>query len=230
MTKYPLINIGFVTQLSIKKLSCRALAIAVAIALPPVYAADISYPATDIIGWKHKSFSGDTDYSIVYDEKIQQKVILAKSSQTASGLFYEKKIDLNKTPFLNWSWRVEKFPSVADEKVKAGDDFAARIYIVVQDGWTFLSTKAISYVWSKQSHTNDVWPNPFTNGSAMMLAVRGSDDGNGWVTEKRNIKEDLQKLFGKEIRYIDAIAIMTDTDNSKSSATSYYSNIRLTEE
>lgn len=225
MTKYPFMNV--------KQLPCRALALAAVVALSAVtqvHAADISYPATEIIDWKHKSFSGDTDYSVVYDEQIQQKVILAESSQAASGLFYEKRIDLNKTPFLNWSWRVETFPSVADEKVKAGDDFAARIYIVVQDGWTFLSTKAISYVWSKQSHTNDVWPNPFTNGSAMMLAVRGSEDGHGWVTEKRNIKEDLQKLFGKEIRYIDAIAIMTDTDNSNSTAVSYYSDIRLTKE
>ncbi len=191
-------------------------------------AGDVSFPAASVIDWKHKSFSGDTAYSLVYDEQMQRDVILANSSQTASGLFFEKKIDLDKTPFLNWSWRVEKFPVVGDEKTKAGDDFAARIYIVVQDGWTFLSTKAISYVWSNQSQTNDVWPNPFTKGSAMMLTVRGSDDSNGWVTEKRNIKEDLQQLFGKEFRYIDAIAIMTDTDNSKSSAISYYSDIRLT--
>ncbi|SFG31462.1 DUF3047 domain-containing protein [Neptunomonas qingdaonensis] len=193
------------------------------------HAVDISYPAASIIDWKHKSFSGDTAYSVVYDEQMQRDVIRAKSSQSASGLFFEKKIDLDKTPFLNWSWRVEKFPVVGDEKTKTGDDFAARIYVVTQDGWTFLSTKAISYVWSNQSQTNDVWPNPFTNGSAMMLTVRGSGDSKGWVTEKRNIKEDLQQLFGKEFRYIDAIAIMTDTDNSKSSATSYYSDIRLTQ-
>ena len=194
------------------------------------HAADISYPVASIIEWEHKSFVGNTAYSVVYDEQIQQKVILANSSQSASGLFFEKKIDLNKTPFLSWSWRVEKFPTVNNEKTKSGDDFAARIYVVTQDGWTFLSTKAISYVWSSQAHTNDVWPNPFTKSSAMMLAVRGVEDGSGWVTEKRNIKADLQKLFGKEIRYIKAIAIMTDTDNSKSSATSYYSNIRLTQE
>ena len=192
-------------------------------------AADLNYPAASIIDWKHKSFSGDTAYSVVYDEQMQRDVILANSSQSASGLFFEKKIDLDKTPWLNWSWRVEKFPEVENEKTKLGDDFAARIYIVAQDGWTFLSTKAISYVWSRHSQANDVWPNPFANSSAMMLAVRGKEDGNGWVTEKRNMKADLQKVFGKEIRYIKAIAIMTDTDNSNSSAISYYSDIRLTE-
>ncbi len=192
------------------------------------HAADISYPAASIIDWEHKSFSGDTSYSVVYDQQLQHDVILAKSSNAASGLFFEKKIDLDKTPWLNWSWRVEKFPDVENERTKSGDDFAARIYVVTQNGWTFLSTKAISYVWSSQSTTNDVWANPFTKSSAMMLAVRGSEDGSGWVSEKRNIKADLQKLFGKEIRYIKAIAIMTDTDNSDSHAISYYSNIRLT--
>lgn len=194
------------------------------------HAADISYPVASIIEWEHKSFVGNTAYRVVYDEQMQRDVILANSNQTASGLFFEEKIDLDKTPFLNWSWRVEAFPKIIDEKSKSGDDFAARIYIVTQDGWTFLSTKAISYVWARQAHANDVWPNPFAHSSAMMLAVRGREDGSGWVTEKRNIKADLQKLFGKEIRYIKAIAIMTDTDNSKSSAISYYSDIRLTAE
>jgi hypothetical protein len=233
MIKYPLANLIHMKQKNIIALPCRAFVLAAFATLLPVtqvYAADINYPATEIIDWEHKSFAGDTVYSIVYDEQLKRDVILANSSQSASGLFFEEKIDLNKTPFLNWSWRVEKFPTVNNEKTKSGDDFAARIYVVAQDGWTFLSTKAISYVWSSQAHANDIWPNPFTKSSAMMLAVRGSADGSGWVTEKRNIKADLQKLFGKEIRYINAIAIMTDTDNSKSSATSYYSNIRLTKD
>ncbi|SIS74433.1 Protein of unknown function [Neptunomonas antarctica] len=217
--------------MTMKKLSTLlSLGVLFAIEATSSYAADVSYSAASIIDWKHKSFSGDTAYSVVYDEQLQKKVIQASSMQSASGLFYEQKIDLDKTPWLNWSWRVEKFPTISDEKKKAGDDFAARIYIVVQDGWTFLSTKAISYVWSQQASANDIWPNPFTGDKAMMLAVRADQDGNGWVTEKRNIKADLQKLFGKEIRYIKAIAIMTDTDNSKSSAISYYSDIRLTEE
>lgn len=194
------------------------------------HAMDINYPVATIIDWKHKIFSGETAYSLVYDKQIQQKVIQANSRHTASGLFHEERIDLDKTPWLNWSWRVEKFPIVGNEKVKSGDDFAARIYIVVQDGWTFLSTKAISYVWSEQSKAGDIWPNPFAGGSAMMLVVRGRDAGDGWFTEKRNIKADLQKLFGKDIHYINAIAIMTDTDNSKSSAVSYYSDIRLTKQ
>ena len=191
-------------------------------------AAELSYPAASIIEWEHKSFSGDTSYSLVYDQQLQHDVILAKSSNAASGLFFEKKIDLDKTPWLNWSWRVDKFPDVENERTKSGDDFAARIYVVTQDGWTFLNTKAISYVWSSQSTANDVWANPFTQSSAMMLAVRGGGEGRGWVNEKRNIKADLQKLFGKEIRYIKAIAIMTDTDNTNSNAISYYSDIRLT--
>ena len=194
------------------------------------YAEDINYPAELIINWNHKSFSGNTEYSIVYDDEAQRNVILAKSTHSASGLFSEERIDLDKTPWLNWSWRVEIFPTVNDEKVKAGDDFAARIYIVVNDGWTFLSTKAINYVWSQNNRKDETWPNPFAGKKAMMIVVQTREQENGWVSEKRNVKEDLKKMFGKEFRYINAIAIMTDTDNTKSSATSYYSDIRLTED
>ena len=194
------------------------------------YAEDISYPAESIINWNYKSFSGNTEYSVVYDDEAQRNVILAKSMHSASGLFSGERIDLDKTPWLNWSWRVEKFPTVNDEKEKAGDDFAARIYIVVNDGWTFLSTKTINYVWSQNNSIDDTWPNPFAGEKAMMIVVQTREQENGWVSEKRNIKKDLKNLFGKDYRYINAIAIMTDTDNTKSSATSYYSDIRLTED
>ncbi|MEO0443760.1 MAG: DUF3047 domain-containing protein, partial [Pseudomonadota bacterium] len=165
----------------------------------------------------------------IVDKSDQVASLLANSQGAASGLFYEKDIDLNQTPWLSWSWKVDTFPSIDDEKTKAGDDFAARVYIVVRDGWTILGTKAISYVWSQQHKEDTAWPNPFTGNKAMMLSVENSGAGQ-WRTEKRNLKEDLKRLFGKDFDKVDAIAIMTDADNSRSKAVSYYSDIQLSAE
>ena len=60
----------------------------------------------------------------------------------------------------------------------------------------------------------------------MMIALRSSADQTGtWYAEKRNILADLKQFVGEDIRYIDAVAIMTDTDNSNSKATTYYGDI-----
>ena len=192
--------------------------------------ADKVFSPEQIIQWKSKSFVGNTVYSVEFDKQLNRSVIRAESNKTASGLFYEERIDLGKTPYLSWSWKVEKFPAIDNEQTKNGDDYVARIYVVIKDGWTPLGTKAVNYVWSQQSPLEASWPNPFAGDKAMMLAIHQGDSNSGWVTEKRNLKEDLKKLFNKEFRHIDGIAIMTDSDNSGSSAVSYYSGLKLTEQ
>jgi len=195
--------------------------------LQQAQADNILFSPENILEWNAKSFVGQTYYTIVYDELLQKNVIRAESNSSASGLFYEKKIDLEKTPWLSWSWRAEKFPTVEGEKSKVGDDFVARIYIVIKDGWTPLSTKAVSYVWAKNATLDSEWPNPFTGKRAMMLVTQTGEKNTGWVTEKRNLKEDLKRLFGKEFKKIDAIAIMADSDNSESSTVGFISDVKL---
>ncbi|OOV86869.1 DUF3047 domain-containing protein [Oceanospirillum linum] len=183
----------------------------------------LRFTPDQIIGWQAKEFEGHTAYQL--KQVSENNVVQALSQGTASGLFYETEIDLNKTPYLSWRWKVTQLPELGDEKIKSGDDFAARVYIVVNDGWTFLSTKAISYVWSAKSPEGDEWANPFTGSSAMMVSVRQQEAGEDWYTEKRNLKADLKRLFGKDIETVKAVAIMTDTDNSQSSAEAWYGDL-----
>ncbi|MFP2768884.1 DUF3047 domain-containing protein [Oceanisphaera sp. KMM 10153] len=190
----------------------------------------MEFSPADMLGWEPKSFAGDTEYRLVFDRQLQQQVVRASSRAAASALFYEQRIDLDATPWLSWRWRVERFPTVTDERVKAGDDFAVRVYVVVRDGWTRLSSKAISYVWAQQAGVGQSWANPFAGDKAMMLALRNRQDGGGWVSEKRNLKADLRRLFGKDFRYIEAVAIMTDADNGKGTAIGYYADIAFTKE
>ena len=65
-----------------------------------------------------------------------------------------------------------------------------------------------------------------STGKMTMISVRSSTDETGtWYSEKRNVLEDLKQQFGEEIRYIDAVAVMSDSDDSKGKVTAYYGDI-----
>jgi hypothetical protein len=175
-------------------------------------------------GWEHKSFKGVTRYAL---QALDGVVVLKADSHAAgSGLFKEQRIDLENTPFLNWSWRIANRLAGLNEQSKSGDDYAARIYVVVKGGLVFWQTKAINYVWAGNTAKNTVWPNAFAGDHAMMLALRGPEAPlNVWYSEKRNVKADLKMLFGVDLRAIDAVALMTDTDNSGSQVSAFYGDI-----
>ena len=174
--------------------------------------------------WKEKSFVGKTDYQLVRLEGEQ--VLQASSQASASGLYKKSSIDLKKFPFLNWRWRVENRIESGDERKKSGDDYVARLYLVINHKYFFWKSLALSYVWANKSKKGEIWNNAFAGGSVKMFALRSAEDETGfWVSEKRNVYEDLKRAFGEEIYSIDAVAIMTDTDNSSSKARAYYTDI-----
>jgi len=103
--------------------------------------------------------------------------------------------------------------------------------VVISGGLAFWRTRAVNYVWASNSQKDKVWPNAFAGDHAIMVAVRGPESPlHTWVHEKRNIRTDLQKMFGEDIRYIDAVALMTDTDNSNSQVLAYYGDIWFSKE
>ena len=175
-------------------------------------------------GWESKSFKGETSYTIVVENGVS--ALRAQSNGTASGLGKKVKIDLEKTPYLNWSWKVDGLLTGIDEQSKSGDDYVARLYVVKSGGALIWKTRALNYVWSSNQKKEASWPNAYQPKNASMLAVRGVSDQTGeWMYEKRNVKEDLQRAFGKNFKRVDAIALMTDTDNSGRSASALYGDI-----
>ena len=180
-------------------------------------------------GWEVKSFAGNTDYQLT--KEGDRIVLAANASSSASGLGKKIKVDLSKTPFINWSWRVNGRLDGLDETSKGGDDYVARLYVVKSGGAFIWRTKALNYVWSSNQAKEQIWPNAFQPKNAIMLSVRGQEDQTGqWITEKRNVREDLKKAFGKDIDKIDAVALMTDTDNSGRQASAAYGDIFFTAE
>ncbi len=189
----------------------------------------LSHFATDgLIGWSEKSFYGQTQYSIV--ERNGDKVLLAQSNNSASALYKKIRIDLDKTPYLNWSWWVNNHLGDIDEQQKEGDDYPARVYVIIDGGVFFWKTRALNYVWSSNQPKGATWPNAYTDNARMMALETGSAYLRQWRSEKRNIRADLRQQFGEDLRYIDGVAIMTDTDNSQGQAVTYYRNLFFSSE
>ncbi|ORU91592.1 MAG: hypothetical protein A6F70_00510 [Cycloclasticus sp. symbiont of Bathymodiolus heckerae] len=181
------------------------------------------FSGNNLHGWQEKEFEGKTSYTLIQEDELI--VLKASSSNSASGLFKEMDIDLNNTPVIHWSWKVKNTLNSKNERVKSGDDFAARIYVVFSDGPFFWQTKTLNYVWANQAKAEEHWPNPFTS-NAQMLAIKSGDETTGvWHTESRNVLEDIQKTFGKNITQIEAIAIMTDTDQTGAATEAWFGDI-----
>mgnify|MGYP001196017939 CR=1 FL=1 len=149
----------------------------------------------------------------------------AIANNGASGLGKEVKIDLNKTPFINISWKIEKDLLGIKEDTKKGHDFAARVFAVKKTGATPLSNRAINYVFSSNNEIGKNWPSPYTKKSVDYVLASTKNNLNEWVTVKANVKEDFKKFHNLDVNELDGLAIMSDTDNSKMKAIAYYQNI-----
>ncbi len=149
----------------------------------------------------------------------------AVADNAASGLGKKVTIDLNSTPFINITWKIEKDLKGINEKTKKGHDFAARVFVIKKTGATALSNRAINYVFSSNENIGDNWPSPYTKKSIDNVLSTTNENFNEWVTVKANVKEDFKKFHDLEVDELDGVAIMADTDNSKNKSISYYQSI-----
>jgi hypothetical protein len=170
-----------------------------------------------------KKYKGETTWTLGSNEN--GNFIKAEAEGKGSGLGKEVSIDLLKTPFINITWKVEKDLFGIVENSKKGHDYAARVFVIKKTGSTALSNRAINYVFSSNNEVGKNWPSPYTKKSIDYVLSSTRNNLNAWVTVKANVKDDFKKLHGIEVSDISGVAIMTDTDNSKLKAISFYQNI-----
>lgn len=171
-------------------------------------------------------------------------VVKAVTNQSASGLIRKMRIDLNQYPVIEWRWRIENIYETGNAKKKSGDDYPARIYIAFQydpdeagffEKVKFEAIKAIhgeyppaasiNYIWGSQTPVGETVPNPYTERVQMIVVDSGKEKTGTWVKHTRNVYEDYTAAFGQAPPPVSGIAIMSDSDNTKESATAYYGDI-----
>jgi len=176
---------------------------------------------------KVRGADNNTVYTVGSNES--GNYLKAVANNAASGLGKEVKIDLNKTPFINITWKIEKDLPGIKENTKKGHDFAARVFVIKKTGATPLSNRAINYVFSSNNEIGFNSPSPYTKKSIDNVLASTKKNPDEWITVKANVKEDFKKFHDLDVNELDGLAIMSDTDNSKMKAIAYYQNIYFSE-
>ena len=175
-----------------------------------------------------RKIKGKTTYTLASNEN--GNYLKAEAEGKASGLGKKLKINLLKTPFINITWKVEKDLPGIIENSKKGHDYAARVFVIKKTGATALSNRAINYVFSSNNSVGNNWPSPYTKRSIDYVLSTTKEHHDQWITVKANVREHFKKLHDLDVSELTGVAIMTDTDNSKLKAVSYYQNIYFSSE
>ena len=182
----------------------------------------------DLAGWERHAFRGETRYFLVREDG--RSFLRAEARASASGLIRRVTVDLERTPWLHWSWRPHRRLAGLDERRRGGDDYVARLYVVVDGGWAFWRTRALSLVWSSNQPRGAVWANPYS-GNVVMVAVRGRADAPGrWMRERVDLRALVRRHLGPGVRRIDAVALMTDSDDSGAAVVADYGDLWFSSE
>tara|TARA_B100000035_G_scaffold226877_1_gene195256 strand:+ start:135 stop:782 length:648 start_codon:yes stop_codon:yes gene_type:complete len=172
---------------------------------------------------KVRGADNKTLYSVGLDKN--GNFLKAVADNSASGLGKKVNIDLNKTPIINITWKVEKDLAGIQENTKKAHDYAARVFVIKKTGATLLSNRAINYVFSSNNEIGFNAPSPYTKKSIDYVLSTTKDSLNEWITVKSNVKEDFKRFHNLNVDQLDGLAIMADTDNSKLKTVSYFQNI-----
>jgi len=198
--------------------------------------------------WSALTFRGierHTRYTLVADPE-QRTVVHAEADGSASGLIRRLDLDPATTPLLRWRWKVARPIAGGDVTRKAGDDYAARIYVTFRHSPERLSlaerTKAaaarlvygeapphaaLNYIWDGRAAVGTMVPNPYSARVRMIVVDSGSAHAGQWRLHERDVVADYRAAFGEEPPPISGIALMTDADNTGESAEAWYGDIVL---
>jgi hypothetical protein len=209
---------------------------------------DVPLPAPGGRQWRPLTFRNvprATTYEPVMVDG--EAAVRAVSECSASALYLpmSRDVDLADTPRLSWRWKIDRGLPIPDERVKRGDDFAARVYLVFEFDAARASLAArlrhrlaeglygervpgaaINYVWASREPAGASWDNPYAGESKMISLGRGPSSG-GWRTEDVDVADDHQRLFGSPPSRLLGVALMTDSDDSCQRADTSYAAFRF---
>lgn len=172
--------------------------------------------------------------------------IEARAANSMALLARPLSIDLDKTPVLCWRWRIDAPLNSADMTTKAGDDYAARVYLsfAVPPATLGLGTRlalklaralrgelvpdaAINYVWDNR-HPVGAWqPNAYTDRTRMRVQRSGAAQAGHWVDERRDLAVDFRHAFGHAPARLTGLAVASDTDNTGETARAGFADFRF---
>ncbi len=178
-------------------------------------------------GWKGKNRKMTEKAHKIYKVLVEgnNAYLFAHSKGDAVQIGKKIKVDLKEFPILTWKWRVDRLCKGADERYKKTGDSPAAIYVVFPT-WKMWNPKAIKYVWSASDlPIGFTTKSPYASNTKIIILENRNSPLHKWIKERVNVLEDYRRLFGKKIKPVKLIGIMTDSDNTKSEAIACYDDI-----
>lgn len=172
--------------------------------------------------WKPRKESGRSVYSL--REEGGRRFLRGVARRIGIQAGREVTWNLEAYPILAWSWRPIEFPANSDERRSGTNDSAVSVYAVFPT--SAVSARSVKYVWSRVvpagAHLTS------SAGNTQVRILRSSAQAGQWADEQVNVREDYQKYFGgSEVPKPGGIAVLTDSDDTKSSAQGDYANFRV---
>lgn len=178
--------------------------------------------------WAIKEWKGKADVQVVKDEAGH--VLRLRSEKTSTALYKEIEFNIKDYPFLNWRWKTTKIPAGGDVRKKDTDDQAAQIYVVFPKFPSQINSRMLGYIWDTSAPAGSEVTSAKWSTTKYIVLKSGKDEIGKWFSEKRNAYEDYKRLFNEEPPKVGSIALMIDSDDTKTSAESFFGDIYFSKE
>lgn len=196
--------------------------------------------------WQHQSFPGKmrTHYKA---HKFQGKdALMAQANASMSVLRKKRRIAAQDLGRITFSWAAEELIEKADIAQRDMDDAKLRVVLVFDGDRRRFSSKnqmlsdlslaltgeelpyaTLMYVWSTQHPVGAVVHNPRTDRIRKMVLESGSTHLRQWREYERNITADFERAFGEKPGALLSVALMTDSDNTRSRIKAWYGPLQF---
>jgi len=167
-----------------------------------------------------------TTFSV--EEESGDSILRSDSDAGAAALWQPLQLDAEGLSFA-WRWKVASaLPDNHRERERAGDDYAARVFVIF-DGTPFSrEARAICYVWASGEPPRSVYPNPYISSVMTVVLRSGNDRAGSWVMEERDVAADYEMAFGVSPGRVSGLAVMADADDTGLAATAWFDDLQLT--
>jgi len=178
-------------------------------------------------GWLGGQTWGLPQHDFVVEEQDGRRVLHLKSKIESSSIRKDikGKVNLKETPILEWTWKAVVLPTNGDCRKKTADDQAAQLYVVWPRFPEAVRSHIIGYIWDSTAPAGSIVKSEKTATVTYVVVRSGTADLGKWLTERRNVAEDYRKIYGSQPDNPAVISIAIDSDDTSSSAESFFGPI-----
>jgi hypothetical protein len=180
-------------------------------------------------GWTGESFGRRAAYDFAIEDEGDRRVLHLTSRDEHSTITKDISgtVVLRDTPILEWTWKATVLPVGGDLRRAETTDFAAQLYVVWRRFPALLRSRIIGYVWDSTAPVRTIAKSQKTGQVTFIVLRSGRAELGQWLTERRNVAEDYERVFGEAPENPAVIAISIDSNDTHSVAESFLGSIQF---